>query len=202
MRNLHTPRRTLRAAVGAAIPLCLLLASCSTDDGRTMKPPGAGQTESVAPATTTIEAGSPILLTVPWKEGGAIDPRFTCDGNNVSPALSWSGGPEETSAWAVILTDLDAPEFAHWTVTNIDAATTSLVEGQVPDLAVVGMNNDAKPDWTGPCPPDGSTHRYSLSVYALGQVLEAQSGDPSASMRAAIESAALEVATSEFTYSR
>ncbi|MEY4365108.1 MAG: hypothetical protein RLZZ305_452 [Actinomycetota bacterium] len=204
MRNPNAPGTALRATVGAVIPVCLLLASCSTDDGRTMRPPGAGQTESVAPATTVEPgpAGSPILLTVPWKEGGAIDPRFTCDGNNVSPPLSWSGGPEEVSAWAMILTDLDAPEFAHWTVTNIDSATTALAEGQLPDLAVAGMNSDAKPDWTGPCPPEGSTHRYSLSVYALGQVLEAQSGDPSASMRAAIESAALEVATSEFTYSR
>lgn len=197
-------RRTPRAGLLVAVTACIVLASCSTDDGRKMSPPGAGQTESVAPATTVDpgQAGSPLLLSVPWTEGGAIDPRFTCDGNNTSPALSWTGGPAEVSAWAVILTDLDSPEFAHWTVANIDAATTALDEGQVPDLAVVGMNSDAKPDWTGPCPPEGSTHRYSLSVYALGQVIEAQSGDPSASLRAAIESAAVEVATSEFSYSR
>lgn len=184
--------------------VALVLVSCSTDDGRAMRPPDAGQTESVAIATTTVDpgAGSPLLLTLPWTEGGAIDPRFTCDGNNVSPAVSWTGGPEDVSAWAVILTDLDAPDFAHWTVANIDASATGIAEGAVPELAAVGMNNDAKPDYTGPCPPEGTKHRYSLSVYALSQVIEAQTGDPSASMRAAIEASAMEVSTSEFTYSR
>lgn len=169
-----------------------------------MRPPAAGQTESVAIVTTTEApgVGSPILLTVPWTEGGPVDARFTCDGNNVSPAVSWSGGPEEVSAWAVILTDLDSPEFAHWTVANIDASATGVAEGAVPELAAVGMNSDAKPDYTGPCPPEGTSHRYSLSVYALSQVIEAQTGDASASLRAAIEAAALEVATSQFTYSR
>ncbi|MFM9083340.1 MAG: YbhB/YbcL family Raf kinase inhibitor-like protein, partial [Actinomycetota bacterium] len=108
--------------------VALVLVSCSTDDGRAMRPPDAGQTESVAIATTPVDpgAGSPLLLTLPWTEGGAIDPRYTCDGNNVSPAVSWTGGPEDVSAWAVILTDLDAPEFAHWTVANIDASATGI----------------------------------------------------------------------------
>ena len=194
----------MRRTAALATALVLVLGACSTDDGRSMQPPDAGQTESVAIVTTTVAAGagSPILLTVPWTEGGAIDARFTCDGNNVSPAVSWSGGPEDVSAWAVILTDLDSPEFAHWTVANIDASATGVAEGAVPELAAVGMNSDAKPDYTGPCPPEGTQHRYSLSVYALSQVIEAQTGDASASMRAAIEAAALEVSTSQFTYSR
>ena len=64
------------------------------------------------------------------------------------------------------------------------------------------MNSDAKPAYTGPCPPAGSTHHYSLTVYALSQVLESQSGDPAPAMRAAIEGAAIESATSEFTFGR
>ena len=79
---------------------------------------------------------------------------------------------------------------------------TGISEGSVGDLAVVAMNSDAKPDYAGPCPPEGETHRYSLSVYAVSQVLEAQTGDGAPSLRAAIEAAALEVATTEFTYSR
>jgi Raf kinase inhibitor-like YbhB/YbcL family protein len=169
-----------------------------------MREPVGNQSETVAIATTTIEgtAGAPLLLSVPWTEGGAIDPRYTCDGNNVSPAVSWTGGPADVSAWAVILTDLDAPEYAHWAVANIDGSATGITEGVAPDLAAVAMNSDAKPDYSGPCPPEGSSHRYSLSVYGLTQVLEVQTGDPAASMRAAIEAAATEVATSEFTFSR
>jgi phosphatidylethanolamine-binding protein (PEBP) family uncharacterized protein len=87
-------------------------------------------------------------------------------------------------------------------VANIDAASTGVTEGSVGDLAAVAMNSDAKPDYSGPCPEEGTTHRYSLSVYAVSQVIEAQTGDPAPSLRAAIESAALAVATTEFTYTR
>ena len=190
-----------------SVILAFVAASCSTDDGRTMKAPGANQGESVAIVTTTSTPGadgngSVMTLTAPWQSGAEIDKRFTCDGDNVSPAVSWANGPSGASAYAVILTDLDAPDFAHWTVTNIDASSTGLAEGDVGDLVAVAMNSDAKPGYTGPCPPTGSTHHYSLTVYALSQVLESQSGDPAPAMRAAIEGAAIESATSEFTFSR
>ena len=174
-----------------------------------MKSPGANQGESVAVApTTTVDAGadgngSVMTITTPWKPGAAIPSvRWTCDGDNVSPPVTWSGGPIDASAYAVILTDLDAPEFAHWTVANIDASATDIPEGDTGDLSVVAMNSDAKPAYTGPCPPEGSTHHYSLTVYALSQVLEVQEGDPAPAMRAAIEAAAIESATSDFTFSR
>ena len=196
-----------RWSVMLPVLLTVTAVSCSTDDGRTMKPPTDGQGESIAIVTTTSDPGadgegSVMTVTAPWKSGSAIDPRYTCDGDNISPAVSWSNGPAGTSAYAVILTDLDAPDFAHWTVANIDASATGLAEGNVPDLAAVAMNSDAKPGYTGPCPPTGSTHHYSLTVYALSQVLESQNGDPAPAMRAAIEGAALESATSEFTFGR
>ena len=180
----------------------LLVMACSTNDGRTMTEPGAGQSESIAIAPTTVAGDPAFTVTPPWAEGAEIDPRHTCDGMNVSPAVSWANPPEGTASFAVILTDLDAPEYAHWTVANIDATSTGISEGSVGDLAVVAMNSDAKPDYSGPCPPEGGAHRYSLSVYAVSQVLEAQTGDGAPSLRAAIEAAALEVATTEFTYSR
>lgn len=172
-----------------------------------MADPGANQGESIAIVTTTTAPGADgngtvMSVTTPWQPGAAIDARHTCDGDNVSPAVAWANGPSGTSAYAVILTDLDAPDYAHWTVANIDASATGLAEGQVGDLAAVAMNSDAKPDYTGPCPPAGSTHHYSLTVYALSQVLETQTGDPAPAMRAAIESAAIESASSEFTFSR
>ncbi|MEY3691650.1 MAG: hypothetical protein RJB57_1306 [Actinomycetota bacterium] len=167
-----------------------------------MKEPAPGQSESVAIAPTTVAGGATFTVTPPWSEGALIDPRHTCDNLNVSPAVSWANPPEGTASFAVILTDLDAPEYAHWTVANIDAASTGVTEGSVGDLAAVAMNSDAKPDYAGPCPPEGETHRYSLSVYAVSQVLEAQTGDGAPSLRAAIEAAALEVASTEFTYTR
>lgn len=167
-----------------------------------MREPAAGQSESIAIAPTTVEGGAVFTVNPPWAEGASIDPRHTCDDTNISPAVSWSGAPEGTASFAVILTDLDAPEYAHWTVANIDGSSDGISEGSAGDLAVVAMNSDAKPDYAGPCPPEGETHRYSLSVYAVSQVLEAQNGDGAPSLRAAIESAAIEVASTEFTYSR
>jgi hypothetical protein len=75
-------------------------------------------------------------------------------------------------------------------------------EGQVPPLAVVAQNENGTATYIGPCPPKGQTHTYQISIYALGQVLEAQTGDPAPAMRAAIETAALDIATTTFTYSR
>ena len=169
-----------------------------------MQPPKDGQTESIALATTTttIPGQAPLALVAPWQDGAAIDARHTCDGDNVSPALSWSGGPSGVSAWAVVLSDTDSPTFAHWAVANIDAAVTSIPEGYADDLASTAMNSDAKPAYTGPCPPAGKTHRYVLTLYALSQVLEAQNGDPAPAMRASIEAAALASAQVTFTYGR
>lgn len=169
-----------------------------------MQPPTGGQGETVGVVTTTSEgaSGAALTLTAPWADGGAAGRAYTCDGDNVSPALSWSGGSADASAWAVVLTDTDAPTFAHWAVANIDAAARSIPEAYENDLVAVAMNSDAHPAYTGPCPPQGSTHHYVLTVYALSQVLETQNGDPAPAMRAAIESAALESASVSFTYTR
>lgn len=166
-----------------------------------MQEPTGGQGETIGVATTTT-TGAAFRLTVPWAEGAPIDSRYTCDGENVSPALWWTDGPTDASAWAIVLTDTEAPTYAHWAVANIDAGTDSLPEAFEDDLVAVAMNSDAKPAYTGPCPPAGSTHHYVLTVYALSQVLEVQNGDPAPAVRAAIEAAATASAQVSFTYSR
>jgi len=100
------------------------------------------------------------------------------------------------------MTDLDAPEFAHWVITNIDPSALSIPEDVPPGLMAVAKNSDGKATYNGPCPPRGSQHRYNISLYGLSEVVEAQSGDPAPSMIAAIEAVAQEVASTEFTYAR
>lgn len=177
-----------------------------------MTPPDANQLESVAPATTVNDPGSfesvpdlaenSFVVTGPWTKDEPIDPRYTCDGRNISPPLSWSGAPEGTVAFAIVLSDLDAPAYAHWTVANISETETSVSEGQIPTLGVVANNENGAPTYLGPCPPKGSLHTYQITLFAMGQILEAQTGDPAPAMRAAIETAALSRATTTFTYSR
>ena len=111
------------------------------------------------------DAGFKITSTA-FQEGKAIPKRFTCDGENVSPPLAWTGAPAGTKAFALILDDPDAPSglFTHWIVFNLPASTHSLPEGVKP--ANQGTNDFGKPGYGGPCPPQG-THRYFFHLYAL-----------------------------------
>ncbi len=108
-----------------------------------------------------------------------IPRRFTCQGNDVSPPLSWSGAPDETKSFSLILDDPDAPDpaapktvWVHWVVYNLPPSTHQLEEGakQLPEGAVEGKNDWKKTGYRGPCPPVGS-HRYVHKLYALDTVL-------------------------------
>jgi Raf kinase inhibitor-like YbhB/YbcL family protein len=99
-----------------------------------------------------------------------IPARYTCDGQGVSPDLSWSAGPPGTTTYALVVDDPDAPAgtFVHWVAWNIPG--TSLPEA-VPTSAstpLQGTNGAGKPGYTAPCPPKPTgSHRYYFHVYAL-----------------------------------
>lgn len=92
--------------------------------------------------------------------------RFTCDGENISPSLSWSDFPPNTKSFAIAVTDPDAPggTWIHWLVYNIPLNKTSIAAGEVPGIEVT--NDFNQKNYGGPCPPSG-THRYYFTVYAL-----------------------------------
>lgn len=102
--------------------------------------------------------------------GATIPKSHTCDGGDVSPALSWSGAPAGTLSFAVVVDDPDASGFTHWLLFNIPASTASLAEGLKPGTspagAAEGSNDFGSTGYRGPCPPSG-THRYSHRLYAL-----------------------------------
>lgn len=197
-----SPRHS-RTTAALALVAAVILGACSTDDGRTMKPPRGDQGESIALATTTLSP-SPAAMTVtgPWSNGSAIDARYTCAGLNTSPPLNWTAGPAETKSYAVVLTDLDAPDYIHWIVANIDPTTVAIGEGVIPEAAIAATNSADAIGYAGPCPPEGSTHTYDITVYAVGQMIEAQNGDDAETMLAAIEGAQIATASTSFTFSR
>jgi Raf kinase inhibitor-like YbhB/YbcL family protein len=134
-------------------------------DTKTQTKPTSGET-SGAPLSVHSDAFAPDQ---------PIPSRFTCDGEDISPGLSWSNLPEGTYFSSLIMEDLDAPNgFAHWVVYNIPTAglPEAVTEGLVLETGgVQGVNDFGRLAYNGPCPPAGSRHRYSFTAYALNGLI-------------------------------
>ena len=105
-----------------------------------------------------------------------IPKRYTCDGENISPPLSWSNLPANTASLVLIVDDPDAPKktWVHWILYNIPVSVSELPEAMqastLPQGTLQGSNDWKKAGYGGPCPPFGS-HRYFHKLYALDTVL-------------------------------
>jgi len=111
-----------------------------------------------------------------------IPAKYTCDGANISPPLSWSGAPEKTKSFTLICDDPDAPVglWVHWVIFDIPATVNSLPEKvsrqeEIPGLGKNGKNTSGHLGYDGPCPP-GGTHRYYFKLYALDTMLNLKAG--------------------------
>ena len=126
------------------------------------------------------------ITSAAFKEGETIPRRYTCDGKNVSPPLSWKGIPPETESLALICHDPDAPggDFTHWVLFNLPADLASLPEG-VQGTGAHGQNDFRRLGYGGPCPPPGLAHRYYFRLYALKISLGLEQG----ASRAEVENA-------------
>ncbi len=119
------------------------------------------------------------LVSEAFSEGGAIPRKYTCEGDDVSPPLAWSGIPHGTKSLALIADDPDAPDpkapkmtWVHWVLYNLPADASGLAEGAkvLPAGAAAGLNDWKRLGYGGPCPPIGR-HRYFFKLYALDTVL-------------------------------
>lgn len=126
-----------------------------------------------------------------FTEGGLIPQKFTCDGQDTSPQLSWNDMPEYTGAFVLIVDDPDAPmgTWDHWVLYNIPAKTTELAEGikTLPEGTLEGLNSWSKRGYGGPCPPD-KIHRYYFKLYALDKPLDLSPGASKKAVEAAMQS--------------
>jgi len=129
--------------------------------------------------TATAEDQAMHLLSPAFENGGFIPARYTCEGEDISPPLYWSGAPAGTKSFALIAEDPDAPDpraprmtWIHWVAHNIPADAEELPEGAsgraMPPGAVEGVNSWKRTGYGGPCPPPGhGDHRYYFRLYAL-----------------------------------
>jgi Raf kinase inhibitor-like YbhB/YbcL family protein len=117
------------------------------------------------------------LFSSAFSDNGEIPSRYTCEGQDVSPPLAWSGAPGQTKSFALIVDDPDAPDpkaprtiWVHWVLYNLPPITSSLPEAvaaeQLPAGTLSGVNDWKRTGYGGPCPPVGR-HRYFHKLYAL-----------------------------------
>jgi Raf kinase inhibitor-like YbhB/YbcL family protein len=137
----------------------------------------------------TVFAGAPLhaqpkedamKLTSPaFANGAEIPARYTCEGEDLSPPLAWSGVPAGAKSLALVVDDPDAPDpkaplrnWVHWVAYNFPPSASRLAEGvkELPAGARQGQNDWQRPGYGGPCPPIGR-HRYFHKLYALDTVL-------------------------------
>ena len=153
---------------------------------------------AAACAVTAARAqGGAVAFTLSSKafpNGGAIPKKFTCDGEDVSPDLSWTAAPSGTQSFVLIADDPDAPAgtWTHWLLYNLPSTTTTLAEGvhkkeEIPGGALQGRNDFCRIGYGGACPPPGKAHRYFFRLQALDRSLSLKPGAGRAQLEKAME---------------
>jgi len=155
--------------VMAVVLLATVVTACSRGDG-------------------VIDLRSPAFA-----DGGVIPERFGCEGDNVSPPLSWSDVPDDATELALVMADFDGPDgiFHHWVVLGIHPDVRSLGAGRLPDGAVLAQATSENAAYIGPCPPPGERHEYLFTLFPLRRELDLPEGVATKEALDAIDAARL-----------
>jgi len=184
----------------------LILVTCQTGPASEVEKTQSDATE-VTPLTLAYQIQQEFPLTIQVtstsiKHTGYLKKDFTCEGDNLSPQLTFTNVPSETQSLAVIVDDIDAEEgaLAHWLlwaippdVTDLDGGISG--SGNLPVGALEGVNGYGQTGWKGPCPPPRriyrhvntgmtgghvntgiTSHFYQINVYALDSQISASAG--------------------------
>jgi len=147
-----------------------------------------------------------------FAHGGEIPSQFTGDGPDESPPLEWSGAPDGTKAFALIVDDPDVPDpaaprrtWVHWVICDLAGGTSSLATGAsgraMPAGSCEGRNDSGTNGYEGPYPPIGR-HRYFFKLYALDSPVGLRAGHTKADLLKSIEGHVLASAELMGTYHR
>lgn len=155
---------------------------------------GAQPAGSTAPASGGAQPAALSITSPVFQPNASIPARYTCQGDDLSPALEWSAPPPGTKSLALILDDPDAPmgTWVHWVVYNLPASSRGLPEkasqgasktASLPEGALQGMNSFNRVNYGGPCPPSGE-HHYIFHLYALDTAISGDSLNKEALLKA------------------
>ena len=130
-------------------------------------------------------SGAALTLSSESLKDGMVPKEFTCDGEDKSPALTWTAPPANAKSLVLTVTDPDAPggSFTHWVLYNLPANINGLPEGvpkqgQLAHGGRQGKTDFGKVGYGGPCPPAGTPHRYVFTLYALDVEVDVPAGAP------------------------
>ncbi len=178
-------------------------------------PPGAPAVMAPTPGTAAPSEGDEVdvdftLTSAAFAHQTRIPEKYTGDGEDVSPPLSWTAPPEGTKELVLICDDPDAPvgTWNHWVLYGLSPEATSLPEG-IPTQGTVdepalmqGLNTWPKVGYGGPAPPRGRPHRYQFTLYAVGKELGLEPEATKDKVLAAMKDSVLAKTTLEGVYSR
>jgi Raf kinase inhibitor-like YbhB/YbcL family protein len=175
----------------------ILIAGCIREDPQVRNTSAVKDmtTQEIIAQRTAVAGTTPekfSLTSSGFKQGDSIPSKYTCDGEDVSPQLSWGTALDGTKTIALIVDDPDAPRgiFTHWVLFNLPANKTGLPEG-LPKIdrldggGIQGKNDFGKIGYNGPCPP--KRHTYRFIVYALDVELNLKPGAARQEVLKAIE---------------
>jgi len=174
-------------AVPLLTPVLVALAGCGSGNGATASGP--------RPTRSTVGLTSSVFL-----NGSSIPSRYTCDGEDLAPPLTWTRVPARAGSLALLVEDQNAPggAFVHWSVYDLPRGSSGTGTGQVPQGGVEGRNSFGRVGYGGPCPPRGDPpHHYVFSIHALDDTPGLPSGASPAVVREAV--AAHEIAAGALT---
>jgi Raf kinase inhibitor-like YbhB/YbcL family protein len=212
--------RTLTFAVAGISAFLLVACGGDGDDSRatpttvretSVATTPAGEEAPPAEETAAADGGEVTALTSEsLQPDQPIPARFTCDGEDVSPALTWDEPAERTQSVVLLMEDLDSPgrRFTHWVMYDLDVSVQGLPEGvekterpgNAPGIQI--ENDFGEIGYGGPCPPAGSPHRYEFSLIYLDGAIELETGATREDLNAAIADRVIGGASFIATYQR
>lgn len=178
--------------IGVLCATCLATIGCGVESETSLEVNGG-----------TMKISSPA-----FENGGMIPKKYTCDGENINPPLSFSNLPDNTKSAILVCDDPDAPSghFTHWLIYDIHPLALSIGENELKTRIMTngsrqGQNDFGEIGWGGPCPPSG-THRYVFKLYALDKMLNLDLGAKRKTVEVAMQGHIIAEAELTGTYGR